>query len=702
MGVLPVFHGSTRARRWTGIAIAALVAGVLLPFAQPQAPEAEAADAAVAAVASEFDPGYIISDFNFYNSNAMSAAQIQSFLDASIGTCQNGKCLNVAVLPIADRPASYSGDSGKLACAAITGGNLAVSELIYRTQVACGISAKVILVTLQKEQSLVTSKAPSDAALRAAMGQACPDTAGCNVAFAGLGVQIMSGARQLSVYRAAMPNSSFSFKGPGTYNIQYKPNTGCGAPPVNVRNFGTLALYNYTPYQPNAAAMANLYGTGDACSSYGNRNFWRLYTDWFGSPTHDDGSTYGGIMSVSSSAGTLTIRGWAVDTDRGSEKISVNVFVGDGYYGSGVANVTASDMQAWYTAYGAGHTYELTVPNVPSGDRRVCVQGVNVAGSGGVSTVFPCVNTVVAHCGGAIGCPDVVDRVTGANRYAVAADISKRSYPSGTGTVYVTSGLGFADALATAPAAARDGAPLLLTDPSSLPPETSAEIQRLNPTKIIIVGGPASVSEGVKASLQGLVADTTRVFGADRFSASRAIAATFGTIPDLYLATGLNFPDALSAGSVGAYQGRPVVLVNGADAAPSAELLQFLRDHHVLRITIAGGPASVPASVEQALKNAGYTVTRLSGADRFTVAVAASQAYPTADVVYIASGLNYPDALAGSVLAAKEDAPLLLGSGNCLIGGLIDRVHQLDPERVTFLGGPASLTPSAQNFTRCP
>jgi hypothetical protein len=43
-------------------------------------------------------------------------------------------------------------------------------------------------------------------------------------------------------------------------------------------------LYDYTPYTPNAAALNNLYGTGDACSSYGNRNFWRYYSDWFGNP----------------------------------------------------------------------------------------------------------------------------------------------------------------------------------------------------------------------------------------------------------------------------------------------------------------------------------------------------------------------------------------------------------------------------------
>ena len=65
--------------------------------------------------------------------------------------------------------------------------------------------------------------------------------------------------------------------------VQFSPQMACGAEVVNIRNPATAALYNYTPYQPNAAARANPRGQGDACSSYGNRNFWVFFTEWFGS-----------------------------------------------------------------------------------------------------------------------------------------------------------------------------------------------------------------------------------------------------------------------------------------------------------------------------------------------------------------------------------------------------------------------------------
>lgn len=79
--------------------------------------------------------------------------------------------------------------------------------------------------------------------------------------------------------------AKFRFRAGQTTAIAYHPNASCGSSTVTLANRATAALYNYTPYQPNEAALAHMYGTGDDCSSYGNRNFWRIFTDWFGS-TH--------------------------------------------------------------------------------------------------------------------------------------------------------------------------------------------------------------------------------------------------------------------------------------------------------------------------------------------------------------------------------------------------------------------------------
>jgi len=257
--------------------ILAVIAGIAVVLGIAVTP----APSATAATASNFNAGDIISDSLFYDASAMTSAQIQAFLDKKIGTCSSNDCINILRTNISSRSARISDSTGNVVCKAFTGGtNLRVSEVIYRAQVACGISAKVILVTLQKEQGLVTSKNPSDYNLNYAMGQACPDTAPCDPAFKGIGVQILAGATQLKTYKAAKFGRQL-----GTYNIQYSPTSSCGTKSVTIKNYGTAALYNYTPYTPNAAALNNLYGSGNGCSSYGNRNFWRDYTDWFGS-TH--------------------------------------------------------------------------------------------------------------------------------------------------------------------------------------------------------------------------------------------------------------------------------------------------------------------------------------------------------------------------------------------------------------------------------
>ncbi|MCT9002787.1 hypothetical protein [Microbacterium memoriense] len=234
-----------------------------------------------------FNAENIISDALFYDNTAMTAAEIQAFLDARIGTCNNGKCLNVLNAGISSRGEVRSQSTGNLICSAIQGGTMKVSELIYRVQVACGISAKVILVTLQKEQGLTTSKAPSDWNLSAAMGASCPDTAPCDPAFAGVGPQILKGTQQLMTYKAA----NFA-KQPGRNYVAYSPNASCGGTTLNIQNYATAALYNYTPYQPNGAALAAGFGLGDGCSAYGNRNFYNYYTQWFGGVTIVDGGVY--------------------------------------------------------------------------------------------------------------------------------------------------------------------------------------------------------------------------------------------------------------------------------------------------------------------------------------------------------------------------------------------------------------------------
>lgn len=233
------------------------------------APSASAADAAA------FNPGNLISDENFYDGLAMTAEEVQAFLESrnSSGdpTALRNYVQRTPSLPADEHCAAYEGAESESA-----------ASIIARVGEACNLSPKAMLVLLEKEQSLVSMTSPTEGRLAAATGFGCPDTAPCDASVAGFFYQIYYAARQFQVYRAEPYN--YNHVAGATNNILYNPNFACGSAPVHIENDATAGLYNYTPYQPNQAALANLYGEGDDCSAYGNRNFWSTYTDWFGDP----------------------------------------------------------------------------------------------------------------------------------------------------------------------------------------------------------------------------------------------------------------------------------------------------------------------------------------------------------------------------------------------------------------------------------
>ncbi|MFT4285220.1 MAG: hypothetical protein QM598_10355, partial [Protaetiibacter sp.] len=301
----------------------------------------------------------IISDELFYDGNAMSQAEIQSFLDTMIGSCQNGLCLNVVRVPSVSRSADaycsgYAGSASE-----------STAAIIYKTQQSCSISAKVLLVLLQKEQGLITHQSPSQSRLDRATGYACPDTAPCAPTTLGLANQLFKAAWQFQVYRIS---TGFRWYPVGQVsNVLFHPDSArCGSAPVYIRNWATAGLYYYTPYQPNAAALANLGGTGDSCSSYGNRNFWVFYTNWFG-PTTASGldqlrelyQSQGGATGwLGSATGALTeITAYGVKGLR-------QPFVGGDLYWSprGGARIVSGFIRSTHLAWG-GVTGSLGWPN---------------------------------------------------------------------------------------------------------------------------------------------------------------------------------------------------------------------------------------------------------------------------------------------------------------------------------------------------
>lgn len=309
---------------------------------------------------------------------------------------------------------------------------------------------------------------------------------------------------------------------------------------------------------------------------------------------------------------------------------------------------------------------------------------------------------VIARGGG------MVERVWGSDRYGTAAAVSEL-FPEGADTVYVTSGQGFADAMAGGPGAARglvpgvmetpegDPAPVLLVGKNRVPAITHEAIEDVDPDNIVILGGEGIVSgqveDEVRANHEG--STVSRVEGADRYETAANLAKMFPTdLPVVYLASGENpaYPDALTGGALAGKYDAPVLLTRkGALPAATADALEELNPGQVV---VLGGTAAVSDAVYDAVGAS----ERLWGSDRYGTAVAVSNDYATdVPVLYIASGQDYPDALSGSALAGFEDVPVLITRQDRLPQVILDELDRLSPERVVILGGTAAVSQDVED-----
>jgi hypothetical protein len=390
----------TALRRVRRILTAVVALGVLLTVVSTHQPSTP--DVVPAADLSAFRPGNIISNAVFYDSTSMSPSQIQTFLNGQGASCLpvNGvPCLKDYVMGTSTRPADEY-------CAQYTGAaRETAAQIIANVGRACDINPRVLLVTLQKEQGLVTKAKPEAADYRKAMGYACPDTAGCDTYYNGFFNQLYSAAKQFQRYTARPTRYGYA---PGVRTIPYQvkgadstkfnyQNKDCLTSQVNIENQATANLYNYTPYQPNAAALAAGYGQGNRCSAYGNRNFWNYFTDWFGSTYtggYDPDAPIGRVDTVRGAPGSLTVTGWVFDPNARTTAVNVHVYVDGRLAGAVSTGTPRGDVASANPGVGPDQGFAGSVDAEP-GNRTACLYAVNVA-EGWTNTRLGCATVSVA------------------------------------------------------------------------------------------------------------------------------------------------------------------------------------------------------------------------------------------------------------------------------------------------------------------
>lgn len=362
----------------------------------------------------------------------------------------------------------------------------------------------------------------------------------------------------------------------------------------------------------------------------------------------------------------------------------------------------------------------FVAPKLPPGDilvrvapRDLAVQ-LSVGYPGGASRWWDA-SLVTVEAGGVydVGAIEVVahervasDRFGGADRFGTGVALSEWAIPddADVGTVFVASGTAFPDALAAGPIAAADGSPLLLVRPDAVPAAVWTELERLDPDRIVIVGGTGAVSAAVATRLS-TIAPVQRESGSTRYATADAVIRLgFGEIgaDTAVLATGANFPDALAAGPLASALGAPVVLVPPGGSLDAATR-KLLVDLGVSRVILAGGTGAISSGIESGLASVPgiVRVERVSGADRYATAAVLATMHPLPpDEVFLASGTAFPDALSAGWIAGALSSPIALARPACIpastaavLGSTMD-IH--------LVGGSGALSPAVAALAVCP
>lgn len=285
-----------------------------------------------------------------------------------------------------------------------------------------------------------------------------------------------------------------------------------------------------------------------------------------------------------------------------------------------------------------------------------------------------------------------VQRIQGESRYDTSAAIAD-TYPAGQDVVYLASGTQFPDALTGAALAGKVDAPVLLVQHDRIPHAVRAQLDRLNPGRIVLLGGTQAISKTVRDAAAGYTnGEVTRLAGDNRYETAAAIADTYPSgISTVYIASGATYPDALSGSASAGRNGRPLLL-SIPDHLPQTTRAALKRLDPG-RIVILGGPQAVSNGVLNALKD--YTdgdVTRIAGINRYETSALIAQTFPAGrDRVYVATGVDFPDALSGSALAAKQANPVLLTTPSRLPNAVGSTIQSINPDIGVVLGGYESV-----------
>jgi len=289
----------------------------------------------------------------------------------------------------------------------------------------------------------------------------------------------------------------------------------------------------------------------------------------------------------------------------------------------------------------------------------------------------------------------LIVRLSGENRYETNISIIKKGW-SEAANVVLANGENYPDALCAAPLAKAKNAPILLTKTDQLNDLSISELSRLKTKNVYIIGGTGVISNEVEDQLKNLGISCIRLAGINRYETSVKIAEQIGTDNGIVVASGENFPDALSIAPIAAEKGMPILL-SSRNALPK-EVSSYLQDKNIPNSYVIGGTAVLSSDIKTSLKNA----KRLSGMNRYETNINIIKEFENSldfNSIYAASAQNFPDALSGSVLSANANAPIVL-MDNDLSEVTSDFLKDQNSKTINILGGTGAISSNTENILK--
>lgn len=273
-------------------------------------------------------------------------------------------------------------------------------------------------------------------------------------------------------------------------------------------------------------------------------------------------------------------------------------------------------------------------------------------------------------------------RISGENRYKTACKIAMDGWQTSRYAILVT-GNNYPDALAATPLSKKFDAPILLTEKNKLNIDTLNTLKALKVSEVFIIGSTGVVSTEVYNTLTGYGMIVKRVAGANRYETSLEVAKLLGVNQGFFVVNGSNFGDALTVGPIAANLAIPIILTDKRNLDPKVE--SYLKTNSVSKSYVIGDSSIISDTVVSKLSNA----ERVQGTDIYARNKAVLQRFKNVldfSEAYIATGTNFPDALAGGALASKKVNPLILTAA-APSGHTLESIKENKISKLTVLGG---------------